>query len=1014
MKKITMFVLLLTATITASAQQIGVTEALGRAQQFLHSKSKHMKAAGVNRNSLQLAYSADTQEGTAFYVFNQNEDDGFVIVGADELCRPVLGYSEHGSFDIDKLPDNVRWWLSQYSEQFCQVKKLGAKAEAQTREKQQRQRAAKASIAPLMTTRWNQGEPFNNAIPTLGPGYSKFVTGCVATAMAQVMKYHNTPAQGSGSHDYTITYNSTMPVNFSADFGSTNYDWANMLDDYNGGYNSTQANAVATLMYHAGVSVDMNYNTSTNGGSGAQSNKIPNALYTYFGYDKSAYEANRNFYADEEWEDLIYGELAANRPVLYGGQDYKGGGGHQFVCHGYNAADDMYAFNWGWGGYCDGYYAMTGANGTGVLQPNGNGIGGAGTEAAYTVGQTAAINVMPDQGGDYYYQIAAFDGFRAYTPNGSEFSSTTIGAENGKFCIGVKPMNASSVETSFYLGVAFRNIVTDEMLYSDTQVSGGPLRPGYYYSNDWSIDFTPSVILRNGEYEIIPTFRTNSAGEWKPLLVEASQVYPVITVTGRALAEKVDVNFEISGTTVSERMTLAISHDELYDGTITYKSSDESVATVSAEGVVTAVHEGTATITAEAEERPYFNATTKTFDITVTPFEPLPVNFQISSTEIEKNGTAQITWNEDYTGTVSFTVAPQGIVSVSNAGLVTALASGTATVTATATAAGDYKATQIDFDVTVPDEYVEGIMISDFKVANNGYVTPTTVKYDYTVTNMLNTDNDVKINMEITNGYFTGTSSLGLGLPANYVYPTSTDLSGWSSYFGNYTTNASQFTLRFLNSDKTKAHKVDGQTEFTLVMCNDLTIDYAMTDAGWGTISLPFEAEVPAGLTAYAASNVAGNYLTLEEVDFLEMGTPYIVSGTAGTYRFDGPDVPYSAPTVKSGMLTGVVGDNVGLKAGDYIMQNQGGAVGFYRLAKDITKPATKYRAFVRLEEGSSLAGNACFIIPGTDSADGIDAVNADEETQIFDLSGRRINGVMRGINIIKNSDGSTRRVLVP
>ncbi len=1010
MKRSCLLLLLLAAVVGASAQQIDVTEALARAQKFLNGSNSVRKKA-PSKSHMELAYSAETGEGTAFYVFNQNENDGFVIVGADELCRPILGYCEEGNFNLDQLPENVRWWLSHYSAQFLQAKKLGVKVDALAEGVSPKHRAPKASIANLMKTKWNQREPFNNAIPTLGAGYSKFVTGCVATAMAQVMKYHATPTtKGSGSKSYVINYNGTMPVTFSANFGATTYRWKDMLDEYSSNsYTQEQADAVATLVYHAGVSVDMSYNSSS---SGAVSAKIPNALSTYFGYDKSMYETNRKYYSDEEWESLIYNELKAKRPVLYGGQDYKGGGGHEFVCHGYDATIDMYAFNWGWGGYCDGYYAMSGANGTGVLQPNGNGIGGAGEDAAYTSDQVAIINAMPDKGGDYYRQVGVEGNYVVSESSGSSFTTKNIGKENNTFNIKLNSKNLSSVATDFQLGVAFRNIISGEVICSDATRSCGSIEPGSWWV-DIQYSFKPTAIIRNGEYEIIPTYRINSTDEWKPLLVENSQVKPKFIVTGRESAEQRAVTFTIDATTVPERQTLTINHDKLYNGVITYKSSNESVAKVSTDGVVTAIKEGTAKITAQAAETSYYFATTKTFDITVTPFELLPVDFKISNTDIDFGGKAQITWNNDYAGAVSFTVAPAGIVSVGNDGLVTALSSGTATITARATAVGDYKATEVQFDVTVADEYIEGIKISDFKVANKGYVTPTTVKFEYTVTNMRNEYNDAKFSMLLSNGVFLGTMNSALGMPSNYVWPRTTDMSGWSSYFESYITRNNEFTLTFLTADKSQTHVVDGRTSFKLIMCNDLSVTYNMEDVGWGTICLPFEAEVPAGLKAYRTENVNGSYLELEEVDFLEMGTPYIVSGTAGTYTFNGPDVPYDTPTVKEGLLTGVLADGVALQKGDYIMLQQRGTVGFFKIAEDAAKSATKYRAFIRLDDGSQLAGMNCLVITG-DVPTNINNVEQGVTTEIYDLSGRRVNGVSRGINIVKMKDGRMRKVLIP
>ena len=293
----------------------------------------------------ELVYSSQTDEGTAFYVFNDKQEvnGGFVIVGGDEITRSIIGFSESGHFDPNNIPENLRWWLSQYSEEFRAAKKYGVKTTSSTASLT-RSSSGRHTIQPMIQTKWDQKEPFYNAIPTIGNG--KFLTGCVATAMSQVMYYHKNPVgNGIGDYNYTINYNTgngIIPVTFSANYAETSYDWDNMLPVYkNVSYNEVQANAVATLMYHAGVSVNMSYNGNE---SGASSTKIPGALIDHFGYDKSAYEAQRKYYSDEEWEDLIFGELEEGRPVLYGGQDYLGGGGHEFICDGYDADTKLYSF----------------------------------------------------------------------------------------------------------------------------------------------------------------------------------------------------------------------------------------------------------------------------------------------------------------------------------------------------------------------------------------------------------------------------------------------------------------------------------------------------------------------------------------------------------------------------------------------------------------------------------------------------------------------------------------------
>lgn len=306
------------------------------------SNSAKRQAKGVYGKPV-LAYKAGTEQDVSFYVFN-NTTEGFVMIGGKSDMPSILGFSYTGAFDYEKAPDNFLWWMKQY-ETSGTIKKTSTNT-------------TKHSIAPLLTTKWGQYEPFNIAIPSLGANYKAFPTGCTATAMSQVMKYYGHPQNGIGANSYSITYNGTNTLNFSADFANTYYDWNNMLDDYSAGYNQTQADAVATLMYHAGVSENMKYSSM----SSADSKKGAIALINNFNYDRALTRGERKYFTDNDWENVIYNELANGRPVLYSGTSVNGDEtiGHEFICHGYNADYDLYAINWGWAGLYDGYFALTG------------------------------------------------------------------------------------------------------------------------------------------------------------------------------------------------------------------------------------------------------------------------------------------------------------------------------------------------------------------------------------------------------------------------------------------------------------------------------------------------------------------------------------------------------------------------------------------------------------------------------------------------------------------------------
>jgi hypothetical protein len=321
-----------------------------------------------------------------FYVFNV-DTEGFVIVSGDDSVYPILGYSNEGRFHPHNIPQNVAKWLEEYKNQIRYVidNNISATQEIQNEwaklaEGSNQNQGEDRDVAPLLQTQWNQS-PFVNALCPSGT-----VTGCVATAMAQIMKYWNYPSTGSGFHSYNHQVYGTL----SANFGSTTYQWGSMPNIVN---NSNSA--VATLMFHVGVSVDMNYGPSSTGGSGAYviSSQSPvqhcseYALKTYFGYKPTLQGVQRSSYNQTQWINLLKNELDNSRPVLYAG--FGSGGGHAFVCDGYDN-NNFFHFNWGWGGSSDGYFQIN------ALNPGSLGAGG-GT-GGYNNGHQAVIGIEPPAG----------------------------------------------------------------------------------------------------------------------------------------------------------------------------------------------------------------------------------------------------------------------------------------------------------------------------------------------------------------------------------------------------------------------------------------------------------------------------------------------------------------------------------------------------------------------------------------------------------------------------------------
>lgn len=329
--------------------------------------------------------SAVSPSATCYYVFANGEDKGFTIVSGDDRMPEVVGYSAQGTYDPDHLPANYVGFMKAYQETVEALLKGDAQVSGGLAEVRQwrAERANSAAVAPLLGgIKWNQGAPYNNMCP-LYDGTNRSVTGCVATAMAQVMMYYQYPKELKTTIKAynTQTYGIQIPEISS---GAT-YDWDNMLPDYSkSDYSSAQADAVAKLMYHCGAAVKMDYGPL----SGA--NVTPAILATYFGYDADLMQdLTRTVFTLQQWMTLIDNELKAKRPILYSGQ--ASDEGHEFVCDG-SDGKGLYHINWGWGGYQDGYFDLT------ILQPQKGGAGSGSAVDGYNRNCSMIIGIAPDNG----------------------------------------------------------------------------------------------------------------------------------------------------------------------------------------------------------------------------------------------------------------------------------------------------------------------------------------------------------------------------------------------------------------------------------------------------------------------------------------------------------------------------------------------------------------------------------------------------------------------------------------
>ena len=367
MRKIGIVILGLCWCLIGLAQAVSVNEAYQKAQAFMGEKGKHVAAMP------RKAPGTTGHDAAAYYVFNATGNEGFVLVAGDSRVGDILGYSDEGSFDEEQLPDNMRSWLAGYADQI--------EALRQGRKVEPARVPTHAAIAPLITSRWDQGEAdgdaYNRQCPKISGKYC--MTGCVATAMAQVMRYNRWPTAKCAQ---IPAYESNETLGTLSALSARKFDWDNMLDQYPGGETTAQMNAVAWLMRYCGQAVKMDYGTKS---SAAYSESVVRALREYFDYDISTRYVLRMDYNAAGWDNLLYNELKAHRPICYDGSST--GGGHAFVCDGYDGKG-FYHINWGWGGSHDGYYKIS------VLNPDGGGTGSSGTEDGYTMSQGAVVGIQ--------------------------------------------------------------------------------------------------------------------------------------------------------------------------------------------------------------------------------------------------------------------------------------------------------------------------------------------------------------------------------------------------------------------------------------------------------------------------------------------------------------------------------------------------------------------------------------------------------------------------------------------
>ncbi len=458
-KSLFVFVICLWISMMATmAAPVSPTVARQVAENFYASNAGKNIAVSL----LDISQQSDFQE---LYIFVHPIGKGFVIVSADDCAQPIVAYSLTNPFEFP-LPEHVGEFLAAYNQEIAYYKEnhILATAEIESMWSQLRNGTYTprntTSVEPLLTTTWGQQPWYNDLCPDSAGIHA--VAGCTATATAQVMKYWNWPVMGTGSYSYVDDNFGTQ----SANFGATTYNWNLMPNALTNSSTAAEVNAVATLIYHVGVAVEMDYGISA---SGAYTNSYgypdlacsENALKDYFGYKSTLYSVYKSQETDASWIAAMTNELNAGRPMIESGH---GGGGHAFVCDGYDN-NGLFHINWGWRGSYDGYFAHN------ALNPGGGGTG-AGSTHTYNDNQSLVVGIEPNgvlwvnpmqlnfsqEGGSLSFTVSSNSNSSASWTASSNQSWLTVSPASGAGSGSVTTVNATATVNN--TGVARSAVIT--------------------------------------------------------------------------------------------------------------------------------------------------------------------------------------------------------------------------------------------------------------------------------------------------------------------------------------------------------------------------------------------------------------------------------------------------------------------------------------------------------------------------------------------------------------------------
>lgn len=898
----------------ACAEPIDSVQAQRIVSEFLNKSS----AAKSTNKAMQQKPLRLAKASRGYYAFNVGEKNGFVLVASDDSypCE-VLAYSDEGTFDTENIPDNAKWWLSQYDDDVLNT----PNAPAKSKEMRKATANTRTNIPYLISTRWDQGMPYYMMCPTMTneSGQKQHcLTGCTATSLAQVLNFHKWPVKGTGTDSNGYSYEHV-------------YDWDNMLDTYGYYYDDNdtyhdgvsywadEVNAVARLMRDCGAACEVDYGLESTGGWCEDAIDV---MINNWGYSPNVRALARQNFSSEEWLDILHEELANRRPILYNGENETNGYRHAFLCDGYQ--DGYIHMNWGWSGHANGYYCLGNFNRYDRPIPD-HGI---------------IIGIEPALGTEIVTPQSILKvGSLTYTNTDESLTMTLISlgnkgtrTESGNLGVKVKHENGDIYYYNSYVKIT--------------------LNPGssysYYGKKDIKINYA-EVLPTDGVYEITPAF-LSADGKWFDVLWDK---YPVSLEND--YIEPIIHCFKVtkSGSNVTVSTTNSIISATINNNNTKFQYGSRMTITgeVSADlgdfnaYIMAAVFSGSraSLLNANKYAVKLQKGEKTTFTLTLTAPNSIG-SYKVAIFDNDLNFISELKTVEIVANLAKDIIAYPPIIpnykEVKNGDNVKAMV-----MPINQTALG----TQIYFRAFNEDqEEIDGTEI--YKSYNNK--APSLPENIYT---------------EISVGYARSRNTSNDREESGTIYKSA--IFNRPDLTSSATVRISDFAYFRTSGDKT--------TTFT------------MSAAGWSTLMLPFDHEIPDGLTFYEIDGNNGSKLRLVTATSIAANTPYLVNGIQGDYTFSGTPMGDVIPSYTKNVMTGAMythyihGDNV------YVLQKKAqSGLGFYRVGEEDMKIPI-YRCYLTAEPGTNVSFFPLDIVTCIDRTD----ANADKKTAIFNTMGTRMNG---------------------